>query len=53
MNEVEVFTGYVKYFCRKMHKAAAITVKNLSKLLDYKDKSFWCLIVGKNILFGH
>jgi hypothetical protein len=27
MDEDEVCTGYVECFCRKMHKAAAITIK--------------------------
>jgi hypothetical protein len=45
MNEVEIYTGFVKDLFRKMYKAAAITGTNGSKLLDYKDESFWCLIV--------
>jgi hypothetical protein len=47
MDEVKVYTGYVECFCWKMHKAATLlTVINWSKLLDNKDKSFWCLIVA-------
>jgi predicted nucleic-acid-binding Zn-ribbon protein len=52
MNEVEICTGSVKCFCRKMHKIAAITGENLSKLLDYKDQSFWCFIVAKKNFSG-
>jgi hypothetical protein len=51
MNEVEICTGSVKCFCRKKHKAAAITGKNWSKLLFYEDKVFCCLTVAKKCTF--
>jgi hypothetical protein len=40
MDEVEVCTDSVEYFCRKNHKAPAILVKNCSKLVENQELSF-------------
>jgi hypothetical protein len=52
IDEVEVFTGSVKCFSRKIHKAPEITGQNLSKPLDNKLTSLCGLIVAKKYTFS-
>jgi hypothetical protein len=51
IDEVEVFTGSVKCFSRKMHKAPEITGQNLSKPLANEFTSLCGLIVAKKYTF--
>jgi hypothetical protein len=52
IDEVEVFTGFVKCFPRKMHKAPEITGQNLSKPLANEFTSLCGLIIVKKYTFS-